>query len=96
VVARGAVQLLARSNRRAGCMMCGPGPPCWARWSRRGAPTWHGCMPTAWLSALSPAGLGECGGMLVTAGQLDAPRTAVWLLLPWASLHDAWDPAPVS
>jgi hypothetical protein len=34
--------------------------------------------------------------MLVTAGQLRAPRAAVWLLLPWASLHDAWDPAPVS
>jgi hypothetical protein len=39
-------------------------------------------MPTAWLSALSPAGLGESGGMLVTAGQLHAPRTVVWLLLP--------------
>jgi hypothetical protein len=25
-VARGAVQLLARSNRRAGCMTYGPGP----------------------------------------------------------------------
>jgi hypothetical protein len=61
--------LLARSNRRAGCMTCGPGPPCWARWSQRGAPTWHGCMPPAWLSALSPAGLGESGGMLVTVGR---------------------------
>jgi hypothetical protein len=95
-VARGAVQLLARSNRRTGCMTCGPGPPCWARWSRRGAPTWRGCMPTAWLSALSPASLDESGGMLVSAGQLHAPRAAVWLLLPWASLHNAWDPAPVS
>jgi hypothetical protein len=94
-VARGAVQLLARSNRRASCMTCGPRPPCWARWSRRGAPTWRGCMSTAWLSALSPAGLGE-SGMLVTAGQLRAPRAAVWLLLPWAGLHDAWDLAPVS
>jgi hypothetical protein len=71
-VARVAVQLLARSNRRAGCM------------------------PPAWLSAFSPAGLGESGGMLVTAGQLHAPRAAVWLLPPWASLHDAWDSAPVS
>jgi hypothetical protein len=95
-VARVAVQFLARSNRRAGCMTCGPGPPCWARWSRRGAPTWCGCMPPAWLSALSPAGLGESGGMLVTARQLRAPRAAVWLVLPFASLHDAWDPAPVS
>jgi hypothetical protein len=94
-VARVAVQLLARSNRCAGCMTCGPRPPCWARWSRRGASTWRGCMPPAWLFALSPAGLGESVGMLVTAGQLHAPRVAVWLLLPWASLHDAWDPAPV-
>jgi hypothetical protein len=95
-VARGAVQLLARSNRRARCMTCGPRPPRWARWSRRGAPTRRGCMPTAWLSTLSPAGLGESGGMLVTAGQLHALRVAVWLLLPWTSLHDAWGPAPMS
>jgi hypothetical protein len=76
-VERVAVQFLARSNRHAGYMTCGPGPPCWTRRSRKG-------------------GLGESGGMLVTAGQLRAPRAAVWLLLPWASLHDAWDPAPVS
>jgi hypothetical protein len=95
-VARVAVQLLARRNRRADCMTCGPRPPCWTRWSRRGASTWRGCMSPAWMSALSPAGLGESGGMLVTAGQLHAPRAAVWLLLPWANLHDAWDPAPVS
>jgi hypothetical protein len=93
---RVAVQFLARSKRRAGCMTCGPGPPCWLCWSRKGALTWCGCMPLAWRFALSPAGLGESGGMLVTAGQLRAPRAAVWLLLPWASLHDAWDPAPVS
>jgi hypothetical protein len=68
------MQLLTRSNRRAGCMTRGPGPPCWARWSRRGAPTWHGCMPPAWLSAFSPAGLGESGGVLATAGWLHAPR----------------------
>jgi hypothetical protein len=68
--------LLTRSNRRAGCMTRGPGSPCWARWSRRGAPTWHGCMPPAWLSALSPAGLGESGGVPVTAGRLHVPR--VW------------------
>jgi hypothetical protein len=52
------------------------------------------CMPPAWLPALSPVGLGQSGGPLVTAGRLHAPRTAVWLLLLWASLHDAWDPAP--
>ena len=33
---RVAVQLLARSNRRAGCMMRGPGPPCWVRWKSEG------------------------------------------------------------
>jgi hypothetical protein len=35
-VARVAVQLLARSNRRADCMMRGPGPPCWVRWKSKG------------------------------------------------------------
>ena len=29
---RVAVQLLARSDRRAGCMTRGRGLPCWARW----------------------------------------------------------------
>jgi hypothetical protein len=32
VVAQVAVQLHARSTRRAGCMTRGPGPPCWACW----------------------------------------------------------------
>jgi hypothetical protein len=32
VVAQVAVQLYARSIRRAGCMTRGPGPPCWACW----------------------------------------------------------------
>jgi hypothetical protein len=52
-------------------------------------------IPPAWLPALSPVGLGKSGGSLVTAGRLHAPRAAVWLLLLWASLHDAWDPASV-
>jgi hypothetical protein len=77
-------------------MTCGPGPPCWTRRNRKGAPPWCGCMSPAWWPALSPVGLGESGGMLVTTGQLHAPRVAVWLLLSWASLYDAWDPAPVS
>jgi hypothetical protein len=85
---RVAVQLLARARRvgpslHAGCVG-----------SRRGAPTWRGCMSPARLSALSPVGRGESGGMLITAGRLRAPCTVVWLLLLWASLHDAWDPAP--
>jgi hypothetical protein len=42
------------------------------------------------------AGLGEDGGVLVTAGRLHAPRTMVWLLLSRASLHVMWDPAPLS
>jgi hypothetical protein len=33
---RVAVQLHARSNQRAGCMTCGPGPPCWVRWKLKG------------------------------------------------------------
>jgi hypothetical protein len=53
-------------------------------------------MPPAWRSALATVGFGEGGGVLVTAGRLHAPRAAVWLLLFWASLHDVWDPAPVS
>jgi hypothetical protein len=72
-----AVQFLARSNRRAGYMTCGRRPPCWTRRSRKGAPPWYGCMPLVWRFALSPAGLGESGGVLVTAGQLCAPRAAV-------------------
>jgi hypothetical protein len=32
VVARVAMQLLTRSNRRTGCMTRGPGPPCRACW----------------------------------------------------------------
>jgi hypothetical protein len=94
-VARVAVQFLARSNRRTGYMTCGPGPPCWTRRSRKGAPLVRlhaACMAVR----LSPASLGKSGGMLVTAGQSRAPRATVWLLLPLASLHDAWDPAPVS
>jgi hypothetical protein len=35
-VARVAVQLLARSNRQAGCMTRGPGPPCWVCWKSKG------------------------------------------------------------
>jgi hypothetical protein len=96
VLAQVAVQFLARSNRRAGYMTCGPGPPCWTHRSRKGASPWCSCMPPAWRSALSPVGLGEDGGVLVTVGQLRAPHAAVWLLLSWASLHDAWDPAPMS
>jgi hypothetical protein len=33
---RVAVQLLVRSNRRAGCMTRGPGPPCWVCWKSEG------------------------------------------------------------
>jgi hypothetical protein len=77
VLAQVAVQFPARRNRRAGYMTCGPGPPCWTRRSRKGMPPWCGCMPPAWRSALSPTGLGESGGVLVTAGQLRALRAAV-------------------
>ena len=36
MVAQVAVQLHARSSRRAGCMTRGPGPPCWVRWKSEG------------------------------------------------------------
>jgi hypothetical protein len=35
VVAQVAVQLHARSSRRAGCMTRGPGPPGWACWESK-------------------------------------------------------------
>jgi hypothetical protein len=40
-----AVQSLARSIRRAGCMTRGPGPPCWACWKS------EKCAHLAWLHA---------------------------------------------
>jgi hypothetical protein len=94
VVARVAVQLLARSDRRAGCMTRGRELPCWVRWKSERCAHLARLHAACMAAALSPAGLGESGGTLVTAGRLHAPRVAVWLLLPWASLHDAWDPAP--
>jgi hypothetical protein len=51
VVAQAAVQLLACSIRRVGCVTRGPRPPCWRVGSRRSASTWRGCMPPAWLPA---------------------------------------------
>jgi hypothetical protein len=93
-VARVAVQLLARSIRRAGCMTRGPGPPCWACWKSEKcahlARLHAACMATRPFARWS----GQSGGPLVTAGRLRAPRAAVWLLLLWAGLHDMWDPAP--
>jgi hypothetical protein len=82
-----AVRFLARSNRRAGYMTCGPRHPCWMRRSRRGALPRCGCTPPAWRSALSTAGFGEDGGVLVTARRLHAPRAAVWLLPFRVSLY---------
>jgi hypothetical protein len=34
--------------------------------------------------------------MLITAGRLQAPCAAIWLLPFRASSHDMWDPAPAS
>jgi hypothetical protein len=62
----------------------------------KGCIPWCSCAPPAWRSTLPPAGFGEDGGVLVTAGRLHAPRAAVWLLLSRASLHDVWDPTPIS
>jgi hypothetical protein len=73
----------------------------WAWASMLDASKSKGCAPLVRLHAACMAvrpftHWSESGGVLVTAGQLCAPRAAVWLLLSWASLHDAWDLAPVS
>jgi hypothetical protein len=81
VVAQVAVQLLACSIRRAGCMTRGLGLHAGVSGVGEACPLGavacrlHGCPP------LSPVGLGKSGGSLVTAGRLCAPRAAVWLLL---------------
>ena len=46
---RVAVQLLARSDRRAGGMTRGRGPPCWACWES------ERCAHLAWLHAVRMA-----------------------------------------
>jgi hypothetical protein len=81
VVAQVAVQLHARSIRRAGCITRGSGPPCWACWESEKcahlARLHAACMAARPLAA----GLGKSGEPPVTAGRLHAPRMAVWLLL---------------
>jgi hypothetical protein len=62
-VAQVAVRLLARSNLRAGCVTRGPGPSSWRVRSRRGASTWRGCMPPAWLPAPSARWSGQKWGV---------------------------------
>jgi hypothetical protein len=96
-VARVTVQLLARSNRRAGCMMSGPGPPCWTRRSRKGAP--HLVRLHAACMAVRPFTRWSGLKWRIARNRWAVARTAraaVWLLLSLAILHDAWDPAPVS
>jgi hypothetical protein len=84
---RVAVQLLARSDRRAGCMTRGRGAPCWVRWKSEGrahlAQLHAACMAARPFARWS-------GRKWRNARN----RWAVGLLLLWASLHDAWDPAP--
>jgi hypothetical protein len=90
---------LARSNRRAGYMTCGPGPPCWSAGcdgAVKGAQPRCSCMLPAWRSTFSTAGFGEDGRMLITAGRLHASCAAIWLLPFRVSSHDVWGPAPVS
>jgi hypothetical protein len=81
VVTQVAVQLHARSIRRAGCITRGPRPRCWARWESEKCAHLTRLHAACMAAALSPAGLGKSGEPLVTAGRLHAPRTAVWLLL---------------
>ena len=45
-------QWLACSTRRASCTTRGLEPSRWLVRGRRGASTWRGCMPPAWLPAL--------------------------------------------
>jgi hypothetical protein len=73
VVARVAMQLLTRSNRRTGCMTRGPGPSCRACWESE---------ERAHLARLHAACMAAHRWAVVTAGRLYAPRAAVWLLLP--------------
>ena len=82
MVAQVAVQLHARSIRRAGCMTRGPGPPCWACWESEKhahlARLHAACMAAR---PFRPLVWAKVGGSPVTAGRLCAPRAAVWLLL---------------
>jgi hypothetical protein len=90
---------LARSNRCAGYMTYGPGPPCWSAGcdgAEKGAQPRCGCMLPAWWSTFSTAGFGEDGGTLITVGRLHASCAAIWLLPFRVSPHDVWDPAPAS
>ena len=73
MVAQVAVQLLACSIRRAGCVTRGPGPPCWRVGRRRSASTWRGCMPPAWLPAPSARWSGQKWG--VTCNRWTVVRT---------------------
>jgi hypothetical protein len=43
-------------------------------------------------SALSTAGFGVDGGMVITAGRFHASCAAIWLLPFRVSPHDVWDP----
>jgi hypothetical protein len=90
---------LARSNRCAGYMTCGPGPPCWyagCDGAEKGPQPWCDCMLPAWRSTFSTASFGEDGGTLITAGRLHASCAVIWLLPFRVSPHDVWDPAPTS
>jgi hypothetical protein len=68
----------------------------WMQQGRKGAQARCDYMLPARRSALSTAGFGVDGGMLITAGRLHASCAAIWLLLFRVSPHDVWDPAPAS
>jgi hypothetical protein len=81
---------LARSNRCAGYMTCGPEPPCWTAGCDEAE---KGAQPWLHAPALSTTSFGEDGGMLITAGRLHSSCVAIWLLPFRVSSHDVWDPA---
>jgi hypothetical protein len=95
VVAQVAVQLHARSIRRAGCMTRGPGPPCWACWESEKCA--HLARLHAACMAARPFARWSGQKWRAACNRWAVARTAcaaVWLLLFWAGLHDVWDPAP--
>jgi hypothetical protein len=81
VVAQVAVQLYARSIRRAGRMTRGPGSPCRACWESEKCAHLARLHVACMAARPPPVGLGKSGEPLATAGRLHAPRVAVWLLL---------------
>jgi hypothetical protein len=84
-LARATVRFFAPSNRRAGCMTCGPGPPCWiAGCSEAEGAHNHGAVVRFLRGGSSslPLVSAKMKGR-ITAGRLHAPRAAIRLPDRW-------------